>query len=136
MEDTEVLDRHWRDEGLSHPLHRAMTFTQAGLALGRGTLLAAFPKDGGGKGRRGTSHLSLDGRDARVVSLLTAAYDKPVAEGVVEKIRRAAEFGARAKKRWRKFISPSSARRRSMKRTPTASSSPGRHSKKASTQVI
>ncbi|MGH6810893.1 MAG: hypothetical protein ACREDM_00635 [Methylocella sp.] len=86
MQDTDVLDRHWRDEGLTRLLHRALTFTQAGLVLGRGTLLAEFEK------KRLARGLALDGDEARVLSLLTAAHDKPVAEGVVEKIRRAAEF--------------------------------------------
>ncbi len=97
MQDTDVLDRDWRDEGLSHPLHRAMTFTQDGLVLGRGTLLAEFEKDGRGKGRE-TSHLLLDGHEARLLSLLTAAYGEPVAEGVLEKIRRAAEFWCASEK--------------------------------------
>jgi hypothetical protein len=92
MQDTDVLDRRWRDEGLGRRLHRAMTFTQAGLVLGRGTLLADFANDGRGKGWRETSHLSLAGHEARVLSLLTAAYGTPFAEGVIEKIRRAAEF--------------------------------------------
>ncbi|HEX3495578.1 MAG TPA: hypothetical protein VHT02_00125, partial [Methylocella sp.] len=85
IQETDVLDRHWRDEGLSRPLHRAMTFGQAGLVLGRGTLLAKFEKER----PRG---LALDGNEARVVSLLTAAHGKPVARGAVEKIRRAGEF--------------------------------------------
>jgi hypothetical protein len=68
-----------------------MTFTP-GVVLGRGTLLAAFRKYGRGKGRRGTSHLLLEGQEARVLSLLTAAHGKPVAGGVIEKIRRAGEF--------------------------------------------
>ncbi|MGH6813216.1 MAG: hypothetical protein ACREDM_13075 [Methylocella sp.] len=86
MQDTDVLDRHWRDEGLSRPLRRAMTFTQAGLVLGRGTLLAEFEKERLARG------LALDGNEARLLSLLTAAHGEPVAEGVVEKVRRAGEF--------------------------------------------
>ncbi|MGI8570069.1 MAG: hypothetical protein ACR2KT_13910 [Methylocella sp.] len=87
MQDTDVLNRHWRDDGLSRPLHRAMAFTQAGLVLGRGTLLAEFEKQ-----RLAPRGLALDGNEARVVSLLTAAHGEPVAEAVIEKIRRAAEF--------------------------------------------
>jgi hypothetical protein len=86
MQDTEVLDRHWRDEGLSRSLHRALTFTQAGLVLGRGTLVAEFEKE-----RLAARGLALDG-SARLLSLLTAAHGKPVAEGVIEKIRRACEY--------------------------------------------
>jgi hypothetical protein len=92
MQAADVLDQDWRDGGLSRPFHRAMTFTQGGLVLGRGTLLAAFAKEGGGKGWRGTSHLTLDGHETRVLSLLTVAYGEPVAENVIEKIRRAGEL--------------------------------------------
>ncbi|MGH6857357.1 MAG: hypothetical protein ACRECP_06895 [Methylocella sp.] len=86
MQETDVLDRHWHDEGLSRPLHRALTFSQAGLVLGRGTLLAEFERERLARG------LALDGNQARVVSLLTAAHGKPAAGGVVAKIRRAGEF--------------------------------------------
>ncbi|MGH6799924.1 MAG: hypothetical protein ACRECZ_00670 [Methylocella sp.] len=87
MQETDVLDRHWRDEGLKRPLHRAMTFSQAGLVLGRGTLLAEFENE-----RLAARGLVLDGNEARVISLLIAAHGEPVAEGVIEKIRRAGEF--------------------------------------------
>jgi hypothetical protein len=36
--------------------------------------------------------LALDGEEARLLSLLTAAYREPLAGGVIEKIRRAGEF--------------------------------------------
>jgi hypothetical protein len=85
MQEIDVLDRHLRDEGLGRPLHRALTFSQAGLVLGRDTLLAEFENERPGG-------LALDGHGARVLSLLTAAHGKPVAGGVVEKIRRAGEF--------------------------------------------
>jgi hypothetical protein len=66
MQNIDAFERDWRDRGLGRPLHREMTFTQAGLALGRGTLLAEFGK--------------------------TAAYREPLAGGVIEKIRRAGEY--------------------------------------------
>jgi hypothetical protein len=86
MQDADLLDRHWRNGGFGRPFHRVMTFTQAGLALGRGTLLAGFEKESLARG------LVLDGNEARVLSLLTAAHGAPVAKGVIEKIRRAGEF--------------------------------------------
>jgi hypothetical protein len=64
-----------------------MTFTQAGLVLGRSTLLAEFGKEG--LAARG---LAFDGKEARLLSLLTAAFAAPVAPNIVEKIRRAGEF--------------------------------------------
>jgi hypothetical protein len=87
MQDTDAFERDWRDRGLGRPLHREMTFTQAGLVLGRGTLVAEFEKKGWAAGG-----LALDGQEARLHSLLTAAYGEPVAGGVIEKIRRAGEF--------------------------------------------
>jgi hypothetical protein len=64
-----------------------MTFTQAGLALGRGTILAKFEREG-----RAAGGLSLDDTEARLLSLLTAAYREPLGGGVIEKIRRAGEI--------------------------------------------
>jgi hypothetical protein len=64
-----------------------MTFTQAGLALGRGTILAKFEREG-----RAAGGLALDDTEARLLSLLTAAYREPLGGGVIEKIRRAGEI--------------------------------------------
>jgi hypothetical protein len=102
MQETDILERNWRVAGLGHPLHRAMTFTQAGVVLGRGiTLLAEFERNG-----RVSSGLAFDGEEARVLSLLTAAYGKPVAEGAIEKIRRAGGPLVR----WRKSVSANPSR--------------------------
>jgi hypothetical protein len=46
-----------------------MTFTQAGVVLGRGTLLAEFEKKG-----LAPHGLAFNGEEARVLSLLSAAY--------------------------------------------------------------
>jgi hypothetical protein len=73
MHETNFLERDWHDGGLGSPFHRAMTFTQAGLVLGRGTLVASFAKDAWGKGQLATAPLFLDGHEARILSLLTAA---------------------------------------------------------------
>jgi hypothetical protein len=64
-----------------------MTFAQAGLALGRGTILAEFERKG-----RAAGGLAFDGKEARILSLLTAAYREPLAGGVIEKIRHAGEY--------------------------------------------
>ena len=55
--------------------------------LGRGTLLAEFEKE-----RRAARTLALDGNEARLLSLLTAALGRPIAEGVIAKIRRTGEL--------------------------------------------
>ena len=87
MHKTDAFERDWHDRTVGRPLHREMTFTQAGVALGRGTILAEFGKEG-----RAAGGLALDGEEARLLSLLTAAYREPVAGGVIEKIRRAGEI--------------------------------------------
>jgi len=46
MQNTDAFEQGWRDWRLGRPLHREMTFTQAGLVLGRGTLLEEFEKKG------------------------------------------------------------------------------------------
>jgi hypothetical protein len=87
MQNTDAFERDWREWRLGRPLHREMTFTQAGVVLGRGTLLAEFRTEG-----RAARGLAFDGEEARLLSLLTAAYREPLAGGVIEKIRRAGEF--------------------------------------------
>jgi hypothetical protein len=82
-----MFERDWRDRGLGRPLHREMTFAQAGLVLGRGTILAEFERKG-----RPARGLAFDGEEARILSLLTAAYREPLAGGATEKIRRAGEL--------------------------------------------
>src|ERR1700674_2617088 len=130
MHNTDAFERdYWHDRRVGRPLHREMTFTQAGLAVGRCTILAKFEREG-----RAAGGLALDGNEARLLSLLTATYREPLAGGVIEFAARA-NICARAKKRWRKSISPPSACRRSMRRAPTASSSRKLPSKKASAQA-
>jgi hypothetical protein len=93
MQKTDAFERDWRDRSLGRPLHREMTFTQAGLVLGRGTLLAEFGKEGLAAGS-----LAFDSEEARILSLLTATFAVPVAPHVVEKIRRAGGVLARGRK--------------------------------------
>ena len=87
MQNTDAFERDWHEGRVGRPLHREMTFTQSGLVLGRGTILAEFGKEGLAAGG-----LAFDGEEARLLSLLTAAYREPLAGGVIEKIRRAGEF--------------------------------------------
>src|SRR5262245_50218435 len=88
MQDTGVLDRGWRESG-SVPFYSTMTFTDSGLALGRGTLLAAFAKNGWEKEEQAVSEIFRDGHEARALSLLAAAYGRPIGESGVQIIRRA-----------------------------------------------
>jgi hypothetical protein len=86
MQNTDAFEQDWRDRELGRPLHREMTFSRAGLVLGRGTILAEFETEGLARG------LAFDGEEARLLSVLTATFAAPVAPHVVEKIRRAGEF--------------------------------------------
>jgi hypothetical protein len=45
MHETGVLEWDRREGGLVSPFHRAITFSQEGLVLGRGTLLAEFENE-------------------------------------------------------------------------------------------
>ena len=47
MHNADALESDWHDRKVGRPLHREMTFTQAGLALGRGALLADYGRKGG-----------------------------------------------------------------------------------------
>ena len=62
------------------PLHDLMTFTEAGLVLGRGALLATLEEDLGADG-------GFD--EPRILALLAGAYGQPVSGDVIKKIRRA-----------------------------------------------
>jgi len=86
MQDSGVLTCDGRASG-SGPFYPAMTFTAAGLALGRGTLLAAFAKDKPKKGQQPAVQVFRDGDEARALSLLAAAYGRPLAESGVQIIR-------------------------------------------------
>jgi hypothetical protein len=86
MQDSGVLTCDGRASE-SGPFYPAMTFTAAGLALGRGTLLAAFAKDKPKKGQQPAGQVFRDGDEARALSLLAAAYGKPLAESGVQIIR-------------------------------------------------
>jgi hypothetical protein len=86
--DSGTSDRDWRHSGAA-PFYATMTFSDAGLFLGRGTLLAAFAKNGRGSGEQGANQLYRDRHEARLLSLLAAAYCRPIAESAVDEIGRA-----------------------------------------------
>jgi hypothetical protein len=122
MEHTDILDRNWRDCELSKPLYPTLVFTRDGLAGGRaGTLLADFGKASRRDEQYATRRLLLDGQEARTHSLLSAAYNRPVAPRIIDKIRRAGNAGVQANACWRMFIRLSSAFRRSTNRAHTGS---------------
>lgn len=77
------LRDQWHARGRAVPIHPVMTFTPQGLVLGAGTVLVAA---------HGPRRLrSLQGREAQVLALLSAAYGKAVAPAVLGNIERAAK---------------------------------------------
>lgn len=76
--------RSWLEQrrtGLAHPV---MHFVEDRLELGAGTILARMAGDPWhGRG------LDLDGREARILALLAAAYRRPISPGALDHLRRA-----------------------------------------------
>ncbi|MGO9672996.1 MAG: hypothetical protein ACLPSF_02305 [Methylocella sp.] len=64
------------------PLRDSMIFTEAGLVLGRGTLLATLEEDAGAGPGPGFD-------EPRILAHLIGAYGQPVSGDVIKKIRRA-----------------------------------------------
>jgi hypothetical protein len=69
---------------------RSLAFTEAGLVLGAGTLVAPMRRGGG-------DTLDLSGED-RILALLSAAFSAPVDAAVLVKLRHAAELWAQGNK--------------------------------------
>jgi hypothetical protein len=63
-----------------------MEISREGLMLGAGTVLAGIAKD-----ERGRLRLALDD-ESRALALLATAYERPVEDYVLAKMRRAAEL--------------------------------------------
>ncbi len=70
-------------EAVAH-VDAVMCFKADGLVLGAGTVLAPANTDGG------PPSIDFEGCDARVLALLSVAYDRPISSQVMKHIRRAA----------------------------------------------
>jgi len=79
----ERLGKAWRTLQASVPIDAEMKFAPEGLVLGAGTVLA--PTDAGG------ATIRFDGREARLVTLLSVAHLRPVTPNALNHIRKAAE---------------------------------------------
>lgn len=73
-------------------LHRSLTITSAGLALGTGTVLARMKRDGP------PYQLAIDGEEERILALLSVAFDKSVSTRAIGNLRRASEQWSRGDK--------------------------------------
>jgi len=74
------LQKRWQDEGRFYRLRAGMSLEREGVVLGAKTVLAKRLHDG-----------SLEGEDARILTLLSVAYGQPVDPSVVGAIRRASK---------------------------------------------
>ncbi len=74
------LQKRWQDEGRYCRLRAGMSLEPEGVVLGAQTVLAKRLHDG-----------SLEGEDARILTLLSVAYGNPVDPSVVGAIRRASK---------------------------------------------
>jgi hypothetical protein len=98
MQRMNIIDEDWREKFPTGPIHRKLTMTDAGLMLGRETILVRPAH-----GAAAAAELSVDSDAARVLALLCAAYGRPVADHVIAKMRRAAELWREGEKALAQF---------------------------------
>lgn len=82
METIERLQGEWRDKGRFHALHAGMSLEKDGLVLGAGTMLAK---------RNRVGAITVEGEEARLLTLLAVAYGRPPDMSVLGAIRRASK---------------------------------------------
>jgi hypothetical protein len=87
MQRMNAIDEDWREKRSIGPVYRKLTVTDAGLMLGRETILVRTAH-----GAAAAAVVSVDSDAARVLALLCAAYGRPVADHAIAKMRRAAEL--------------------------------------------
>jgi len=80
MKQIDDLQKRWQESVRFRGLHAAMSLEKDALVLGAGTVLARRNQDGA---------LSLDGEDARLLTLLALACGQPVSASVLGTIRKA-----------------------------------------------
>lgn len=89
MLQVDALEKTWDQRSGSSPLRRRMEIVEAGLTLGAGTLLA--------KASRG-AELDLEGKEQRILALLSVAHRRSVPVSVIGNIRKAASCWSRGEK--------------------------------------
>jgi hypothetical protein len=86
MASLEAVREEWRQSVRSRPVHPSLTFTEEGLVLGAGTVLA---KANGH--RYGRPAVAIDDAEERILTLLAVAYGRAIDPAVLGHIRRASE---------------------------------------------
>ena len=79
----ERLDKAWRARQMSVPIDAVMKFTADGLVLGTGTVMAPAGESG--------RAVWVEGDEARLLTLLSAAHLRPVQPDALNHIRIAVE---------------------------------------------
>src|SRR5580658_6130929 len=86
MAEIAALEKSWRDRGRFRAVKPGMCLEKDGLVLGARTVLAERDRDG---------NILLDGREEKLLTLLSVAYGGPVSRSVLSKLRRAGQHGRR-----------------------------------------
>lgn len=82
MLQIDALEKKWAERSRSSPLRRKMEITDAGLTLGAGVVLAKAARDAAG-----SVELDLDGREQRILALLSVAHWRNTPVSVIGNIR-------------------------------------------------
>ena len=88
MPPIEDLRSTWTQQVRTASFHASLSFTEEGIVLGAGTVLAEDEAELGRKGER-------------ILALLSTAYRRPVLPAVLDNLRHAAREAARGKSRAR-----------------------------------
>jgi hypothetical protein len=82
MQQIQDLQKKWNDGARFRSLHASMSLAKNGVVLGAKTILVGRDDDGS---------LALDDEDAKIPTLLSVAYGRPVNASVLGKLRRASD---------------------------------------------
>jgi hypothetical protein len=98
MNQVELLNRKWHDEIRHERISKDMELTEAGLALGAGTMLAKTKWV-----NNECVGLDLDGREDRLLALLSIAFGRGVPSGFIGTLRRVSWRWAKGTKALTRF---------------------------------
>lgn len=78
------LEKAWARQGRYRETYRTLTFTENGLELGNGSVVAKLARDD-----RERPILAIDGNEERILALISVAWDQPMPDGIIEHFHRA-----------------------------------------------